>query len=49
MRVMMIKTDRNRDTPRLVRALKPDNMIGTRYADFIRASGHAHRVNTPDT
>ncbi len=46
---MMIKRDRNRDSPRLCQGIKLDNVIGTRYADFIRASGHAHRVNRPDT
>jgi hypothetical protein len=25
------------------------NLIGTPFADFIRASGHERRVNRPDT
>ena len=36
--------------PATVKALtKRGNLIGTRSADFIRASGHEHRANKPDT
>jgi hypothetical protein len=44
----MIKQDRNRDTPRCCKASELVSLIGTRYADFIKASGHKHRANRPD-
>ncbi len=46
--VMMIERDRYRDTPRCCQCSEFVNLIGTRYADFIKASGHKHRVNRPD-
>jgi hypothetical protein len=32
----------------VVRAFERVDLIGTRFADFIRASGHMHRANRPD-
>ena len=48
--MMMIKRDRKAGKTRgAVRAFKLVRLNGTRYADFIRASGHMHRANRPDT
>ena len=27
---------------------EPASLIGTRHADFIKASGHGHRIERPD-
>ena len=48
--MMMIKRDRKAGKTRgAVRAFKLVRLNGTRYADFIRAGGHLHRANRPDT
>lgn len=45
----MIERDRCRDTPRCWQGRELDCLIGTRHADFIRASGQTHGANRPDT
>lgn len=40
---------RNQETRGSVRAAKPDSLSSTRRADFIKASGHLHRTDRPET
>jgi hypothetical protein len=49
MKVMMINGAAARKTRGAVRASKLDGLKGTWFADFIRASGHSHRAQRPDT
>jgi hypothetical protein len=46
---MMIKRTAARTPRGAVRASKPTRLIGTWFADFIKASGQMHRTERPET
>jgi hypothetical protein len=47
--VMTNRSNRGSGKPEGLTRHERDDLIGTGSADFIRASGHEHRIDRPDT